>query len=452
MGNSLKKIGITKYSATLLGLLAMQCAAVAADVQLDQAQRLVNGKKFAEAYAILAPLQSERAGESDYDYLLAVAALDSGKASEAVFALERFLLLNPNHGPARLELARAYYAIGDIKSSRLEFETVKRQQIPSQVNEAIQNYLSAMNAIAANEGTRVRGYVELGGGHDGNANSATSATQVEIAIPGLGGSILGTLGPESRGQSDNFLTGGAGISVRHPMSAEWAFNSSASFNSRRYNDISQFNLGNIDGSAGLTRTIGVEQLTAALQYQKIYLDDSSYRQTYGALGQWQHSIDEQHQFTAYGQAMRLDYSGAQQIRDANRYLVGTAYSQAFNSKYLPVAYVGAYMGQERPDASNVQHLGNNFVGLRAGGQITLSASLALVGSASVEHRDYRGEEPGFPRNRADRQHDLSLALVFVPKTDWVIRPEISYIRSNSNIVFNDFSRTQYLVTVRRNFN
>jgi tetratricopeptide (TPR) repeat protein len=449
MENSLKKISIKKSSTALLCLLAWQCAAVAADMSLDQAQGLVNGKKFVEAYAILAPLQSERAGESDYDYLLAIAALDSGKAAEAVFALERFLLINPNHGPARLELARAYYAMGDIKASRLEFETVKRQKIPSQVNEAIQNYLSAMNAIAANEGTRVRGYVELGGGHDGNANSATSATQV--AIPMFGGAIA-TLDSASRSQSDNFVTGGAGISVRHPMSAAWAFNSSASFNSRRYKDVSQFNLANIDGSAGLTRTIGVAQLTAALQYQKIYLDDSSYRQTYGVLGQWQHNIDEQHQITAYGQAMQVDYSGTQQIRDASRYLLGAAYSQAITAKYLPVAYVGAYLGQERPDAGNVPHLGNNFVGLRAGGQLTLSASLALVGSASVEHRDYRGDEPGFLRKRADRQHDVSLALVYMPKKDWVVRPEINYIRSNSNIVFNDFSRTQYLVTVRRNFN
>lgn len=445
----MKKIRLTKYAATLLGMFALHSTAIAADPQLVEAQRLINGKKFAEAYSILAPLQSDRAGELDYDYLLALAALDSGKPSEAVFALERFLLINPNHGPARLELARAYYVMGDLKSSRLEFETVKRQKIPTQVTEAIQHYLSAMNAIAANDGTRVRGYISLGAGHDSNANSATSATQV--AIPIFGGAIA-TLDSASRSRSDNFMTGGAGVSVRHPLSAEWALNSNASFNSRRYNDASQFNLSNIDASTGLTRTLGVEQLTAAVQYQKLYLDDSSYRQTYGVLGQWQHNFDEQHQFTAYGQAMRLDYSGTQKIRDANRYLLGAAYSQAFTGKYLPVAYVGAYAGKERPDASNVPNLGNNFVGLRAGGQLSFSGSLALLASASAEHRDYRGDEPGFLRKRADRQHDVSLALLYIPKADWMIRPEISYIRNNSNIVFNDFSRTQFFVTVRRNFN
>src|SRR5690606_16406807 len=119
----------------LLIALAMQMPlSFAADAKLAEAQRLVNAQKSSEAYELLAPLQAERAGESAYDYLLGISALDSGKALEAVFALERFLMLNPENGPARLELARAYYVMGDIKASRREFETVKAQQIPTQVN------------------------------------------------------------------------------------------------------------------------------------------------------------------------------------------------------------------------------------------------------------------------------------------------------------------------------
>lgn len=445
----MKKSGFAKRTVLALALAAIQISAMAADAQLQEAQRLVNSKKPAEAYALLAPLESDRAGDSEYDYLLGISALDSGKATQAVFAFERFLMVNPDSGPARLELARAYYVMGDIQASRQEFEIVKAQRIPTGVSAAIQEYLSAMNSIVAGNGTRWRGYVELGGGHDSNANSATSANQ--IAIPAFGGAIA-TLDASSRDQADEFLTGGAGISVRHPFSPEWAFSASGSFNSRRYSEVDQFNLGNIDGSAGFTRTIGVEQFTGAVQYQKLFVDDSSYRQTYGLLGQWQHSFDDTRQFTAYGQAMKLEYASGQAIRDADRYLVGAAYSQAFEGKYMPVGYVGLYGGRERPDASNVPHLGNNFYGVRAGGQLSFSAKLALVGSVSYENRDYQGEEPGFLRNRNDKQSDISLALVYIPVTDWVIRPEISYINNDSNVVLNDFSRTQFMLTVRRNFN
>jgi len=445
----MRKTSAAKWLAAVGSLLVFHLSAYAADPLLDQARKLIAAKHPDQAYAILAPLQSERAGEPDYDYLLGVAALDSGKAPESVFAFERFLTLNPDNGPARLELARAYYEMGDIQASREEFESVQKQQrIPKLADQAIQNYLSAINKIIADtEGTKVQGYVEGGIGHDSNANSATSST--EIAIPDLG---IGTLDPGSVRKGDGFSFFGGGVSVRHPFSAEWALNASADLAQRNYDDLGQYDLGSLDGAIGLTRTLGVEQYTGAFQYQKIDLDNSSYRQTYGALGQWQHSISDQQQFTVYGQAMQLDYSGSQDIRDVDRYLAGAAYSQAFGGNYLPVAYGGLYAGMERPTSSGVPQLGNDFAGVRVGGQLSLNAKTLVVANASFENRSYRGEEPGFERDRADRQMDLGLALLFIPAPEWVIRPEITYTRNHSNIVLDDFSRTQYLVTVRRNFN
>lgn len=394
-------------------------------------------------------MQSERAGEPEYDYLLGLAALDSDHAAESVFAFERFLTLHPENGPARLELARAYYVMGDTKASLQEFKTVKREPVPQKASQAIQDYLSAINQIVAdNEATRYRGYVEARAGHDTNANSATSLNQV--AIPAFGGAIA-TLDPGSTRKSDDFAALGAGISVRHPYSAEWALNANADIHQRGYRDVSEYNLGALDAALGLTRTIGVDQFTGALQYQKLNLDHSSYRQTYGVLGQWQHNIDDQRQTTLYGQIMRLDYD-TQAIRNANRYVVGTAYSQVFDGKYLPIVYGGAYLGAEQPLASGVSNLKNDFVGARIGGQLSLSTRMTVSANASFEDRRYDGEEPGFLKRRADLQTDLSVALAYIPTRDWLIRPEISYTRNASNIPFNDFSRVQYLVTVRRNFN
>jgi tetratricopeptide (TPR) repeat protein len=429
-------------------LLALHQFSFAADELLQRAKNLIDQKKAAQAYSLLSPLQSERAGEPDYDYLLALAALDSGKPAEAVFALERFLAINPDHGPARLELARAYYMMGETKSSRQEFESVKRKAPPGEVNAAIQKYLGAIDQISADAGTRYRAYIETFGGHDGNANSATSATQ--IALPAFGG-LIGVLAPSSTQRSDNYFGVTAGGSVRHALSAAWAINANANLSQRKYSRYSQYDLGSIDGSVGLTNTHGVDQFTGALQYQQIYLDRTGFRQTTGLLGQWQHSIDDLSQFTAYGQIMGLNYQAGQEIRNANRYLLGAAYSQAFPGGLSPVVYAGAYMGTERPRDSAVPHLGNNFAGLRVGGQISVAPTVVLTASASHEFRDYRGQEPGFLRDRSDRQSDLAVSLIYVPALHWTVKPEISYTRNSSNVVLNDFSRTQYFVTVRREF-
>jgi predicted Zn-dependent protease len=76
------------------------------------------------AYELLAPLADARAGDPAFDYALGLAAVDSGRPSEAIVALQRVLAVQPNNGPARAELARAYAAIGDIDTARAEFDTV----------------------------------------------------------------------------------------------------------------------------------------------------------------------------------------------------------------------------------------------------------------------------------------------------------------------------------------
>lgn len=444
----------TVFSCAAKGLLLasmfiIQPLAHATDALLIKAKQLIDIKQADKAYAMLAPLQSERAGEPEYDYVLGLAALDSGHAAESVFAFERFLTLHPDNGPARLELARAYYVMGDTKASLQEFKTVKRAPTPQQASQAIQDYLSAINKIVAdNEATRYRGYVEARAGHDTNANSATSLNQV--AIPAFGGAIA-TLDPGSTKTSDDFASLGAGISVRHPYSAEWALNANADIHQRGYSDVSEYDLGALDAAVGLTRSIGVDQFTGALQYQKLNLNHSSYRQTYGILGQWQHNIDDQRQTTLYGQIMRLDYD-TQSIRNANRYIIGTAYSQVFDGKYLPIVYGGAYLGAEQPLASGVSNLKNDFVGARVGGQLSLNTRMAVSANASFEDRRYQGEETQFLKRRSDLQTNLSFALTFIPTRDWLVSPEISYTRNQSNIPINDFSRVQYLVTLRRNFN
>jgi len=51
------------------------------------------------------------AGNLDYDYLLGIAALDSGQPDKASLALERVLAVTPDYVGAGSILARAYFAL-----------------------------------------------------------------------------------------------------------------------------------------------------------------------------------------------------------------------------------------------------------------------------------------------------------------------------------------------------
>ena len=80
------------WRATLLAVfLFVSANALSQDATLERARGLIQSNEGGAAYALLAPLEQQRAGEPDYDYLLGIAAMDAQQYTRAVFALERVL-------------------------------------------------------------------------------------------------------------------------------------------------------------------------------------------------------------------------------------------------------------------------------------------------------------------------------------------------------------------------
>jgi len=192
--------------------LLLAVSAQAQDATLARAKTLIESKQPQAAFDLLDPLESARAGEPDFDYLLGVAAIDSGKLTRGVFALERVLAVNPNHPQARAEIARAYFLMGENRAARAEFEAVRATQPPAAVLATVDQFLNALQAReTAGNATGLNGYIEVGYGQDSNANAATAAGS--FAIPVFGGA---TFNQNQNGQKTRawFRTLGGGISGR----------------------------------------------------------------------------------------------------------------------------------------------------------------------------------------------------------------------------------------------
>lgn len=115
----------------LLAALLVACSLGAyADAVTDRAAALLKRNDARAAYTLLLPLESQRAGDPEYDYLLGIAALDAGDPERAVFALERVLALQPENLQARAEIARAYLAMGEREAAKREFEAVRARRVP----------------------------------------------------------------------------------------------------------------------------------------------------------------------------------------------------------------------------------------------------------------------------------------------------------------------------------
>jgi tetratricopeptide (TPR) repeat protein len=428
----------------LAGLLWLGVASgVLADQVLDQARKLLQSRNPKAAYELLLPLQSQRAGEIEYDYFLGIAALDAGDPQQAVFALERVLAVNPNFLQARAEIARAYFLLGERQTARQEFAAVKRQGVPPEARETIDRYLSALEP----QRTEVRAYIEAIGGWDSNVNSATSKST--IAIPAFGGTIA-TLNPLGVRASDWFGGLGAGISLSHGLSDQWYLIGAASYAGKYNVDVTGFDTGQLDASGGARWVNGNHQVLAIGQVQRFWVDYDEYRDSAGGTAQWLYNFSPGQQVTVFGQFAALRYP-AQTPRDANRYIGGIGYSQAFAAPYSPVFFVSVYGGEEKERNSAFPWLGHKPLGLRLGGQLSVTDRALLFGLASYEHRQYNGTDPLFLARRRDDQADARLGLTYLVAPSWTLTPQVAYTYNFSNIDLYEYERAIASVSIRRDF-
>ncbi len=406
------------------------------DPLIAQAEALLAKRQPGSAYNLLAPLEDERGGTPDFDYVLGVAALDSGRASEAAFAFERCLAVEPHNGPCRVQMARAHMALGENSSARSELQTIQESQPPVEVQNMVAQYLGAINQREVSEKRQVGAWAQLGFGWDNNVNSATADGNVIFpALPGM----VWTLNPAGVQQDDTFLQGGAGASLSYKLSPSLRLLADASVSTRGYQDWDQFSNLVLDGGLGLSWREGHNSVLAKLQQQGYDLDNERYRNYTGLLAQYQHALSETAAFSAYVQGSQLDYRGRR--ADATRYTLGGGYSQALaDIAYAPVFYAGLYGGTESADGNHPEY-DQDFYGLRLGGSFSLSHALSYTGSFSVERRQY-----GAPSNlfflsdRKDTQFDLSLGAIWQLAPHVSLRPAYTYTLSNSNETLSDYDR------------
>jgi tetratricopeptide (TPR) repeat protein len=420
-----------------------------ADETLDQAAELIKQKNFKPAYELLEPLESERAGEVDYDYLLGVAAIESGQVSRGVFALERVLAQQPNNMNARAMIAKGYFRGGEAENARAEFQNILSQNPDADLAQLIERNMLSVDK-ATGQTTTFAAYIDGGWGFDSNINSATSNSTVSAFSPGLGLVDL-TLIDASREQSSKYLSLSAGASFRAPLSKNLSLFGSAQGSARTNWNESDFDPSYVDFSLGLTYKKFIDTYTVALQRNNFNVDSDRFRESHGVALQWQRQIDDQNQLTVYANTADLNYPDTK-VRDAQRTLGGVGWGHAFTGDKAPVVFVTGYYGKEDVDDSTFDFLSHDIYGARVAVQSVLHYKLVAYANASYELREHDERDPAFLKTREDDQFDVAIGLRYLPMPGWTIRPQLSYLDNDSNIGLFDFDRTVLSVNFRKDFN
>lgn len=438
------------------------------DPPLHDADTLLRSGKPADAYALLEPLEFARAGEVRFDYLLGIAALDSGKPDKATLAFERVLAVDPNFAGARLDLARAYYQLGDLPRAKTEFQLVLTQNPPEVARVTIQKYLDAIAGHEQAQRTQVSGYVEGVVGRDSNiANSSTQTFTFASNSP-WNGLFPGNQMPPSSTLEGNYEGVNAGLAVNHRLDARWGVFGNADLRQHGNTVHTAYDSAAVDLQLGLSLQDGPSGYRLSLTGGQTDSANTMHRYSQGLAGAWQYTASPNRQYSAFGQWSQNRATGypatspttdARIEGDTDQLVLGAGGVHLFAD--TPGALYGSfYIGQERdvapvispglPDGGRVDGR-KDFLGLRVGMQATLSGAWEGTASLGWQAAKYANINNLVMDNRNERQADLSLGLAWRLSKTWVLKPQLSFTHKDSNIALYSFDRTDISVTLRNDF-
>jgi hypothetical protein len=454
-------VGCDAATAQEAGHQPPAASAGAEDFQqvLNDADALIQAGKPEEAYALLQPRERDHAGETRFDYLLGVAALDSGKPDMATLAFERVLMSDPNFAGARLEMARAYYQLGDLLRAKVEFERVAQQNPSPAVNATVQKYLHAIEDRDPQKQTHYAGYVAGTVGHDTNVNNSTSQQLVTVNIPAVG-PVPAVLNPSSLKTADNYAGLGAGGEVDHSLNPNWGLYAGADLFQRDYHAQKDFNSLTVQGRAGVIYGADAERVRLGMIGGEYVLGGRRDFTNGGVNAEWSHALSPRNQVQLFGQYQQYRFADyAMQVDDFNQQVVGTGWLHALaDGRSLISGFV--YYGAEQ-DVSNIITVATptggrtdgakRFGGLRVGGQTNWGDQTLLFANAGWQAGNYSKVNPFFLAQRADRYYDLAVGASWHWARLWSLTPQLVYARNASNIPVYSYNRADISLTLRRDF-
>ncbi len=438
-------IAPTVLSTAFAAEATMQLEKTLGSQALIDAQTLIRKGDFNAAYLLLEPLEAERAGEVDYDYLLGIAAVESDRLTRGAFALERVLATDPSHKDARAEMAKAHFLLGETEASKTEFNNVLQENPDEITKKAIEKLLTDIQK-AEGTTTTYAAYLDFGLGWDSNVSSVPNITS--IAVPIFGGTFQ--LGNTALAKSDNFANLAAGISFRHPFTKQLSVFGGVGGTNHLNGSETAFNNSALDFNAGLQYVQDKNNLTFALQDNHFDLDTEGFRHAYGGSAQWLYNINAYNQGGFYTQFTRLNYT-ANSSRNSDRTIVGINAGHAFQGDSKPVIFASYYGGRDVARNVDINAISQDVLGLRLGGQLNFNEQWQLFSTFSYELRENDRKDPAFLKIRQDNQYDAALGMRYSPARDWTIKPQISYTKNDSNIELNSYDRSIVSINVRKDF-
>ncbi len=436
------------------GVLLASSLVYAGSVE-TQAENLLQSGQAGEAFELLQAQSAERAGDPEFDLLLGRAANQAGYPDQALFALERVLIAQPQNHAARLEFAQAYLALGDHGSARRELSTLLDYRPPPGVNSHAERLLVEMGQKKmelpvelepqqAGGKSRLRAHLDVKFGNDSNVNSATSAA--DVTLPG--GQVI-ILSDESRERDDNFMELGFGAGIEQPFSQNHAVFFSVSGSQRNNFQAKPFNTRLLGLKTGWSFRQEKNQFRVTLQFDEFDVADRTLSYFKAITPEWSRAVSANDWLSAYGRVGRLTYSD-QASRDVDTVLLGGGWTHRFSS-YGALLSLGAYYGNDDARSDNSAFNGRDYHALSLDLRWNPFPRHTPYVNIVAQKMNYDALRPEFAQTRDDNLYQATLGWRWQADPAWSFNAETRYSRNHSNIPLFEYDRTLLTLGARYDF-
>lgn len=450
--------GVT-FAAIFSALTSL--SALADDPAIESARRLLASGNAKQAYAELSAVQDKMTGMPEFDYLLGVAALDSGRNEDAIIAFERVLALIPNHAGAQMDLGRAYYAAGSFDLAEAAFLKLQGSKPPPAALIAINNYLDAIKTRKRETQAGWSGFGELGLGYDSNLTGVPgnfgAAAQQSFNLTGIEAT------GNSKKRSAGFAQGAIGAEYHRPLARGWSWFAGGELRGRAYQRESDFNIASGDAHGGAALNAGDDQYRASASYSPFYQQGAAPgdpqptndRRMGGVNFDWRHALGTR---TQLGFAVQLNdiRFPSNKVEDFKQAYLAASVLRSFEGKGSPLVYLTAFATNDRAHnqfdngAGGFSTKSKNLGGVRSYLQYSITPKLSVFNGLGVI---YRKDKDDFARSTQiakgkDVYSELSLGLGWQFRDKCALRLQYAYSHNSSNIDIYDFNRSEISSTIR----
>ena len=447
----------TLVAMTLIALF-MSSAAWADPELIRRAQQLLASGNAKQAYMNLIAAQDRLAENVEFNYLLGVAALDSGKVDEAIISFERVLAANPKNAGAKLDLARAYFAVGSFDLAESSFRELAASNPPAETRAAIDRYLDAIAAKRNQGKQKLFAWGETSLGYDTNITGVpadfTSAVQSAFNLVGVNptGNSIKRKAP--------YLAVAAGADYVLPLNAEWSALLGGELRGRAYRREGDFNSGFGEIRVGGAWVSGQQNWRVMANANLFDQDGAAPGDPKPTNARTAATVSAEYRY-AFSSAKQLSISisGGQtrfpknKVEDFNSSTAILGWSQVFEGNSSPLWILNGFYSDDkavRTLADGVTDKSKNVSGIRHTLQYSLTENLSIFNTLGAT---LRKDKSAFARANTvefgrDTLADAGLGVNWRFQSKCSLRVQWLGSRNHSNIAIYDYTRHEVSSNIR----